>query len=227
MGLLLLSLALPGAKAEARIEFNVLGSGIAQGTSFTSLSREVARRTSIELAPKPEIFSKLSAEALAGPWVWTTGTTAVANAQGVLKAEIATWVRRGGLLIIEPPWQVAQLTHLTRVLAGEGSGGSLAGTWQALPPDHEVMRSFYLLDALPSCNGEIWRGFSYDGRLAILAVPYGFINALQDQGVALACKNAPDQERSTRIFINLIMVALATDYKRDQIHLPEILKRLR
>jgi len=84
-----------------------------------------------------------------------------------------------------------------------------------------------LLDALPGCNGEIWRGFSYDGRLAILAIPYGFINALQDQGVAPPCKNAPDQERGTRIFINLIMVALATDYKRDQIHLPEILKRLR
>ena len=226
-GLLLLALAWPGARAEARIELNVLGTGIAQGTSFTSLAREVSRRTSIEMASKPDIFSKLSAEALAEPWVWITGTTAVANAQGVLKAEIATWVRRGGLLIIEAPWQVAQLTVLTRVLAAEASNGPLAGAWQALPPDHEVMRSFYLLDALPGCNGEIWRGFSYDGRLAILAIPYGFINALQDQGVAPPCKNAPDQERGTRIFINLIMVALATDYKRDQIHLPEILKRLR
>ena len=217
-GVVLMLTVLHGGKAEARIEFNVLGSGLVEGSSFSTLAREVSRRTSIELAAKPELFTKLSPEALAEPWLWTSGSGAVANQSGELKTEVATWLRRGGFLIIEAPWQALQLNKLTR---------PLSGSWQPLPPDHEVMRSFYLLDALPSCNGEIWRGYSFDGRLAILAVPYGFLDALKDHGAAPMCKDPPDQERGTRVFINLIMVALATDYKRDQIHLPEILKRLR
>ncbi|MCX6111580.1 MAG: DUF4159 domain-containing protein [Proteobacteria bacterium] len=218
VGVVLMLTLLHGGKAEARIEFNVLGSGLVEGTNFSTLAREVGRRTSIELAAKPELFTKLSPEALAEPWLWTSGSGAVANQSGELKTEVATWLRRGGFLIIEAPWQPLQLNKLTR---------PLNGSWQPLPPDHEVMRSFYLLDALPSCNGEIWRGYSFDGRLAILAVPYGFLDALKDHGAVPACKDPPDQERGTRVFINLIMVALATDYKRDQIHLPEILKRLR
>ena len=58
-------------------------------------------------------------------------------------------------------------------------------------------------------------------------MPYGFLSVVKDRGAPPACANPPDTERSTRIFVNLVMVALATDYKKDQIHLPEILKRLR
>ena len=38
---------------------------------------------------------------------------------------------------------------------------------------------------------------------------------------------AGSPEKGYRAFINLLMVALTTDYKKDQVHLPEILKRLR
>ena len=206
------------------------------GLQLATLAREVAHRTSIELEAKPNQFTHVSSEALDEPWLWVRNLAEITTKDGGLKAELAQWLKRGGFLIIEPgaaagaPAAAAvngtpnpALTKLTDAL---GDGKSAEG-WMPLPPDHELMRSFYLLDALPSCNNEIWRGYHYDGRLAILALPYGFLSTLKDKGGPPPCANPPDQERSVRVFVNLIMVALATDYKKDQIHLPEILKRLR
>ena len=96
-----------------------------------------------------------------------------------------------------------------------------------MPPDHELMRSFHLIDSLPACQGQVWRGFHYDGRLAVLAIPFSFVDTLFDKRRPSACLPAEGQERGVRTFIDLLMVALATDYKKDQSHLPEILKRLR
>lgn len=207
--------------ASAKVEFNVLS--YAEGPmTFQTLAREVSHRTSIELEVKPSGFSQLAPEALQDPWLWAHDVSAITTASGQLKTELAIWLKRGGFLVIEQQLSDEKLKKLTENLArGE------AAVWLPLPPDHEIMRSFYLLDALPSCGSEIWRGFQYDGRLAILTVPYGFLSTLKDRGQPAACANPPDQERSVRVFVNLIMVALATDYKKDQIHLPEILKRLR
>ena len=89
------------------------------------------------------------------------------------------------------------------------------------------MRSFYLLDALPVCNKQSWRGFTFAGRLAIVAIPHRLLVYLRDRNTAVPCLAKTGREMATRIFVNLLMVALAGDYKKDQVHLPEILKRLR
>ncbi len=209
-------------KAWARIEFNLVGYSDSS-MMLATLSREVAHRTSIEFEPKPNFNANVGLDALGEPWLWIKDLNEVMGKDGRLRQDLTQWLKRGGFLILESPAPTTTLAQLTKGLEGEqGNEG-----WMPLPPDHELMRSFYLLDALPSCNGEIWRGFHYDGRLAILAVPYAFLDTLKDRGQPPPCQNAPDNERSVRVFVNLIMVALATDYKKDQIHLPEILKRLR
>lgn len=220
--LLLLCAGLGASRAEAKIGLNLLGYG---GGSWTlsMLAREVQHRTSIDLETRPLVSPHLTPEALGEPWLWVHDLSLVTSADGALRPDVVTWLRRGGFLVIEGAASGVTLARLTTALHASGSEDG----WQPLPPDHEMMRSFYLLDALPACNGEIWRGFHYDGRLAVLAVPYGFLGTLRDHGAPAACANPPDQERSVRVFVNLIMVALATDYKKDQIHLPEILKRLR
>ncbi|MBM4252157.1 MAG: DUF4159 domain-containing protein [Deltaproteobacteria bacterium] len=224
--LLILALALIALSesASAKVEISLLSS---QGVrpSFAVLAREVSQRTSIEIDSKPTVHTQVSPEALAEPWLWVERLDTISTKSGALDHDLALWLKRGGLLIVEAPWTVTQLdtlvTRLNTRQAGSNDG------WKPLPPDHELMRSFYLLDALPSCQGEIWRGYQFDGRLAILAIPYGFLQSVRDQSAPVTCSNPPDNERATRIFVNMIMVALATDYKRDQIHLPEILKRLR
>lgn len=228
----LLSLWLVGAlshlmsaePAEASVGLGLLGYGQAN-LNFDGLAREVAQRTSIELQTKPLVFTRLSEDALSQPWLWVHSLTSIVGSDGALVSDVLIWLRRGGLLILESPLPETQLNQLASRLLPEAAAAGAA--FQPLPPDHELLRSFYLLDALPPCNGQIWRALRWDGRLAVLVIPYGFLDSLKDGGVPAVCPNAPDYERSIRIFINLVMVALATDYKKDQIHLPEILKRLR
>jgi hypothetical protein len=231
-GVLIVSLMVAAPHAEARVEINLLGYPM-PAPRFATLAREVAHRTSIELAAEPATQPGLAAddsvggarpEALAEPWLWVPDVKTVTGQDGRMRADLLLWLRRGGFLIVEAATPDAALTQLTASL---GAAGENPAGWQAIPPDHELMRSFYLLDALPSCGGQVWRGFHFDGRLAVLVVPYGFLATLRDGGAGAPCANPPDSERSVRIFVNLIMVALATDYKKDQIHLPEILKRLR
>ena len=223
--LILIGLVVPFVpKAHAKVELGLLGYTDAS-MSFTTLAREVTHRTSIELAVRPDRFAKLTPTALGQPWVWVTNLELVTAQAASLRPEVLLWLRRGGFLVIESPATDAALSLLAARLLPDKAAQDAA--FLPIPPDHELMRSFYLLDALPQCNGQIWRGLAYDGRLAILVIPFRLLDTLKDRGASAACPNAPDYERSVRIFVNLVMVALATDYKKDQIHLPEILKRLR
>lgn len=174
---------------------------------FTTLAHEVERRTSITLA------NKAVEQSWTQPWVW------VSNLNFAQPRNLATWLKRGGMLIVE--------TNNPEVIS-KNLFSVEVGIWQkTIPLDHQLMRSFYLLDSLPSCHGNKWQGMTIGGRLAIVYIPYHLSRFLQDKGQPLTCLKTTTREEQTRIFINLLMVALATDYKKDQVHLPEILKRLR
>ena len=143
--------------------------------------------------------------------------------KGLLNSRLAKWLKRGGFLILENVPSLSELKNLTK--RGFSFQRSV-GRWHPIPPDHEIMRSFYLIDALPRCYKRSWYGFEFDQRLAIISIPYDFLESLRSEKVNPNCDKILTKERNTRIFINTLMVALTTDYKKDQIHLPNILKRL-
>lgn len=199
---LLLLLSMP---ALAQIELVFIDQAERQ---FTTLAREVERRTSITLASKPIVK-----QSWIHPWLWVSDLTFAQP------RDLATWLKRGGMLIAEGTNSTAVSKQLF---------STEVGVWQStIPLDHQLMRSFYLLDNLPSCRGKKWQGMAIGGRLVIVYIPYHLSRFLQDKGQPLTCPETTTREEQTRIFINLLMVALATDYKKDQVHLPEILKRLR
>lgn len=212
------------SRGVAQIQLDYFHVPASQSMSFTKAAREVNSRTSIELLSKPVNFETLD-QAGESPWLWIRSPDRLTDANGQISAEMIRWLKRGGFLVIEssgsddPIWNKFTKPLLT--------GTFKATDWRPVPQDHELMRSFYLLETLPSCNGKIWRWFGIDGRLAILQVPYHFSGILQDQSTKTACDGMGTPEYQTRVFVNILMVALTTDYKRDQIHLPEILKRLR
>ncbi len=235
----LLWTGIPGASNEARAAMvELVVAGDAGRATFTRLSREVASRTSITLAKKAKNFAT-SAAIPDVPWIWVDGVTLIAGSRGQLKPQFGNWMRRGGFLVIEG---IADKTKLDALFAREFPGD---GAWQPVPTDHELMRSFYLLDSLPSCDGAIWHQFSFDGRVAAVAIPGRLTRSLQDSGGSACPGETPQSpgsrgsgqgssqgmvqvlEMQHRAFVNLLMVALTTDYKKDQVHLPEILKRLR
>ena len=186
----------------------------AQGWHFTRLAHEVQKRTSLELAQTLNLRD--SSNFNTAPWLWVRDLAFVSN-----DIAIAQWIRKGGTLVVEGG------TAQTLTAFTERTFGAHTGVWQNIPLDHELMRSFYLLDALPVCNEQRWRGFTFAGRLAIVIIPHRLLAYVRDKGEAVPCLQQTGKEMVTRIFINLLMVALAGDYKKDQVHLPEILKRLR
>jgi len=246
-------------------------------SNMRNFSKQLADRTSISLSENVQVWPVISKKTLREPWLMVTELEKIQSPSGGMNIELESWVRKGGILVIEGDYPTYQLERLT----SEGFRSTVKlGEWRPIAPDHEMMRSFYLLDSLPSCNGSGWSEFRYDGRTAILAIPFNLTsilagaeslrtgrlkastnplrdnssaapgNNLGDDGgstnansvkdavgsqsvpygsskVSLNCEMMKDEERLTRVLVNIFMVSLATDYKKDQIHLPEILKRLR
>lgn len=94
------------------------------------------------------------------------------------------------------------------------------------------MKSYYLLDYLPVCEDRkthTWKGFYFDNRLAAISIPYNYLKMIisfyTESNFSL-CRGI-SQQLLNRSFINIMMMVLTTDYKNDQTHLPEILKRLK
>jgi hypothetical protein len=210
-------------RANAEISLSILGYQ-GQKLRFSAMSGEVSQRTSLTFSKDPDSFASPTDELLGLPWIWSASAAAITDANGVLREDITHWLKRGGILFVESPMTKEALAKLTSVgfrNTGEGEG------WTAIPPDHVLMRSFYLLDALPSCNSDIWTGFHFDDRIAILSIPFQFLENISDGHGANSCSAQMTQENLSRTFVNVLMMSLSTDYKKDQIHLPEILKRLR
>lgn len=213
----------PASEAQVPIDFFRVPGGASM--DFSRLSREVSARTSIEMPARAEVFESLSQRALDQPWLWIRSPEGVTDKSGGMSPALVRWLKRGGFMVIES--NGTDDSQWDRFAAPLSSGSFRPLGWNPVPQDHELMRSFYLLATLPSCKGQLWRWYGIDGRIAMLQVPYHFSAALQDQPARSTCEAVNQSEIQIRVFVNVLMVALTTDYKRDQIHLPEILKRLR
>jgi hypothetical protein len=219
--LLVLAIATYGVQAKGQVTLSVVGS---HPDLMADFARDLAARTSITLDKNLQIFGSLGSRSLREPWLFVSDTAKIVTEAGTLAPEISAWIRKGGLLVIQSELALFQLEKLT----SDGFFSTVkSGVWKPIAPDHELMRSFYLLESLPTCQGSGWNEFRYDGRTAILAIPYRLTAILSDQGEVAKCENIKKSEQLTRVLVNLFMISLATDYKKDQIHLPEILKRLR
>ena len=202
-------------QAAASVKLHTIGYGQVSENMLAALARQVGARTSIELS-LPQIRHQFNDPKTwqNTPWLWIADSSYLGKKQ----EQLDTWLRRGGFLIIEDA-DIA--SDFKRIDLGKNS------IWQAIPPDHELMRSFHLLSALPPCRETVWHGLRYDDRIAAIAIPFSLLRYLFNEGQAPVCLKDLGKEEALRIFINIMMVALTTDYKKDQIHLPEILKRLR
>jgi hypothetical protein len=209
-------------EAKAAIVLNIV-SPAPVSSKFDRIAREVVSRTSIDYAQDIKMFPAVNDELLTQPWMWVEDVQTLTVPGGELRPAIVSWLKKGGFLIISYGGGKAPLEKLTAKLLQNQKRENL---WKVIPPDHELMRSFHLLDALPTCDNGSWLGFHYDDRLAILAVPTHFLDSIADTPRKTPCSSVTF-EQSVRIYINILMVALTTDYKNDQVHLPEILKRLR
>ena len=107
-----------------------------------------------------------------------------------------------------------------------------------MPPDHVLSRAFYLLSDMPGrwTGGKLWiesgGGRVNDGVTTILigSNDYAGAWATDQRGRGLnpvSPGGEQQREMSYRFGVNLVMHALTGNYKDDQVHLPDIMQRLR
>lgn len=96
------------------------------------------------------------------------------------------------------------------------------------PDEHVLRKSFYLLDTFSGLrDAPVWvEALSAKGRDGVSSIMIGshdFISAWAGDSDSLYSN---EQEMAYRFGVNLVMYALAGNYKADQVHIPFILKRI-
>ena len=226
VSLFFIVLVLSGTMAfAAKLEIPILTDSLGwkpQKIHWSVLADEVGSRTSLRLAESPSLHPSWQPKLLTEPLLWALSPKALLTpSTEELHPGLKTWLEQGGVLVVEG--HASSLMTLIGKALGSEKG------WQTIALSSELARSFYLLDAFSLCYKEAssWQGYTYDNRLAVIVIGAPLFRlATETPFPKEVCPLGTSQEPFLRSLINILMVSLTTDYKLDQIHLKEILKRL-
>jgi hypothetical protein len=155
-------------------------------------------------------------------------------------AALDRYLRTGGILFIDTRDQHMSFDRpaggnpdLKRLLAGVEIPALVA-----MPPDHVLTKSFYLLSDMPGrwTGGKLWietgGGRVNDGVTTVIIGSNDYVGAWavdqRGRGVMPVSPGGETQrEMSFRVGVNLVMHALTGNYKDDQVHIQDIMQRLR
>jgi hypothetical protein len=155
-------------------------------------------------------------------------------------AALDRYLRTGGIIFIDTRDQQLNFDRpsngnpdLKRLLAGIETPSLVA-----MPPDHVLTKSFYLLSDMPGRwqGGKLWieagSGRVNDGVTTIIigSNDYAGAWAMDQRGrgmLPVSPGGETQRELAFRFGVNLVMHALTGNYKDDQVHLPDIMQRLR
>lgn len=189
--------------------------------TFRSFGQFLKNTTSLTAHDQVKQVDHTLSSLYESPWLFSQDLSFITTSSQTFKPKILRWLLDGGTLIIEGKLSKAKLENLVKhsILQHKGQ-------WQGISVDHEIQRSFYLLRGMPRCDNHSWSEFRYEKRMMILHAPSGLVDSVTDHGSS-GCFDSLTKQTKHRLMTNLIMVILTTDYKKDQIHIAEILKRIR
>ena len=216
------------------------------------LSQALFQRTSIEPAP-PMGLSLARDELSFFPflyWPITLGQQALSSEE---LSKLNRYLKGGGMILFDTRdgdiARVGQTTKEGRVLQQLASGLNLPPL-APIAPDHVLTRSFYLLQDFPGRypRGGIWVEAPQNSGVQVEGMPFRNLNdgvtpvviggndwaaawAVDEAGepllpVGRGMAGERQREIALRFGVNLIMHVLTGNYKSDQVHVPELLKRL-
>ncbi len=155
-------------------------------------------------------------------------------------AALDRYLRTGGILFVDTRDQHMSFDRpsggnpdLKRLL-----GGIETPPLVAMPADHVLTKSFYLLSDMPGrwTGGKLWieagGGRVNDGVTTIIIGSNDYVGAWaadqRGRGVMPVSPGGETQrEMAYRVGVNLVMHALTGNYKDDQVHIQDIMQRLR
>ncbi len=174
------------------------------------------------------------------PLIYWPITSTQPNLSPRASAALDRYLRTGGILFIDTRDQQLSFDRptggnpdLKRLLSGIETPPLIV-----MPPDHVLTKSFYLLSDMPGrwVGGKVWieagGGRVNDGvtTLIIGANDYAGAWATDPRGRGLnpvTPGGETQREMSFRVGVNLVMHALTGNYKDDQVHIQDIMQRLR
>ncbi len=204
-----------------------------RGKAVESLLAQVAKRTSVEVKRSPLDINLSDPRLFHHPFIYLAGNEKFKEFSDSELDALRNYLSYGGFLLIDDNstrQESAFDESVRRMLERLFPHTPL----ERIPRDHSIFRSFYLINQVMgrAVVNPYLEGINSKGRTVV-------IYSRNDLGGAWA-KNKlghweydmiggghRQRKLSIRLGINIVMYALTLDYKKDMVHLPIILERLR
>ena len=220
-----------GEATEVEIVALDVGRGNAGSQSVTErLAWEVRKRTSVEPMLEPG-RARLNDDSLfRSPFVYWRGSGEFPPLSVESIEALRRYVHRGGFILIDDASAGGE--GFDRSVRRELLRAFPARPLKAIPDNHTIYRSFYLLGRPVGrlAGPEFLEGITYGDRIAIVYSRHDLGGALQRDKLgswtqAVVPGGEGQREQAIRWTVNLVLYALCTDYKDDQVHAPFIMRR--
>jgi len=196
-------------------------------TRFLSI---LERRTSVEADPRAVVIAPGDEKIYEIPFLYIAGRGIFPELDAGERSWLGRYVEHGGFLFFDDAsgipdsgfFQGAQ-DLVRRIIPGR--------ELRPVPSDHTVFQSFYLIPRV--AGRRIVKPFLYGLEMEDLTPVLLTVNDLggawdgDASGYTHACVPGGEHQREMafRMGINVVMYALSGNYKKDQVHIPFILKR--
>jgi hypothetical protein len=201
--------------------------------ALRSLLAQVTRRTSIEVNWKPFGLTISDPKLFSHPFIYMGGNERFDPFSEKDLNVLRSYLSYGGFLLIDDNSAQADSefdVSIRKLISALFPQNPL----RKIQRDHSIFRSFYLLNTVSgrSIVKPYLEGISIKGRTVL-------VYSSNDQGGAwsrnklghwnydVIAGGHKQRQLAIRLGINIIMYALTLDYKKDMVHLPIILERLR
>lgn len=218
--------------------------------AMVGLGNALTLRTAVEPGPPVGLTPETDVLAFYPVIYWPLTARTVPSEEGL--ARLADYLAGGGMLVIDTQngasgFGAASATEMRRIARALN-----LPPLEPVDDDHVIARAFYLLEEFPGRwrGGTLWAEAGSDGGpeddeapdlpsfdrvddnvtpVLVGSADWAAAWAVDETGrPAFAIGRAGDRQRelALRFGINLVMYALTGNYKSDQVHAPEVLRRL-
>jgi hypothetical protein len=232
------------ATSELRLAYVTTGDSDTDNISkagLAGLGNVLTRRTAVETGD-PMAVDVESDELIFFPLIYWPITGSQKNLSPAAVERVNRYLATGGTILFDTRDQGSGLPgsygaadtarRLQTLLAGVH-----IPPLTAVPPDHVLTKSFYLMQDFPGrwIGGTLWveptEDRTNDGVSTVIVGSNDWAGAwaIDGQGfpmLPVVPGGEPQREQAYRFGVNLVMYALTGNYKADQVHVPAILERL-
>lgn len=192
---------------------------------------ELRRRTSVETELRRVVVEPGDPALFNLPFLYISGRGGLPE----FDAQTALWLRRyveyGGFILVDDAGGVERspfITGIARLLEQAFPDSPLS----TLPADHTVYQSFYLVNRVAGRKvvRPVLSGVTRDNLTPVIVCHNDLMGAFEGDSMgdySYPCIPGGEEQReqSYRLGINILMYAFCDNYKKDQVHIPFILKR--